>query len=62
MKYKEHDTVVAIKGFNKIPVGAVGVIISIYEISDNLLEVEFNVDGETIIQTMTREEIKPKQR
>ena len=59
MKYKEHDTVVTIKEFNKIPVGAVGVIIYIYE-SDNLLEVEFNVDGGTIIQTMTREEIKQK--
>ena len=54
---KLHDMVIAIKPFKKVPVGARGVVIGEYEISDNILEVEFNVDGETIIQTMTKQEI-----
>jgi hypothetical protein len=55
---KLHDMVIAIESFKKVPVGARGVVIGEYEISDNILEVEFNVDGETIIQTMTKQEIK----
>jgi hypothetical protein len=54
---KLHDTVIATKTFRKVPVGARGVVTYEYEISDNILEVEFNVDGKTIIQTMTKQEI-----
>ena len=55
---KLHDMVIAIKSFKKVPVGTSGVVIGEYEISNNILEVKFNVDGETIIQTMTKQEIK----
>ena len=57
-KIKLYDVVIATKSVKEVPVGARGAVVGEYAISDNIIEVEFNVDGKTIIQTMTKQEIK----